>query len=552
MWEAGKLLQAGKYRIERVLGRGGFGFTYLATDVQLENLVVIKVPNQTCERDQDYEKFIRRFQREGQTLRKIKHPNVVKVIELSVEQGIPCLVMEYVEGETLSNFVRSKGKLAQDQAVEIFRKLAIALHHKVHKRGIIHCDLHPGNIIIQPTGEPVLIDFGSTKLLEPTTFTVTTTHNKNYTPYEQHLEGSEPKIKWDVYGLAATLFFAVTGQKPDSAYSRKLSDRETPNPQEHCPSLSNWLNLAILSGMELEPENRTDSIRAWSILLYPPGPAKILPRQDTLPWASHLPQKPISPLQVLPPIKSTTKKIDITEIAVILEPALTATPLLGFCPPLFQWSISRWRYTFPWQSLAILSLGYVPNGILLGLTDIQLVALTGIGVEGTFIYLGVWAFGNNKLRSKAWILSCLGAFSGIIPLISLKAFTLALTWALSGILAGFGSLTGIWDLVENRRHSHAKSLVFILILFSSFLCGDLISDRTNSDIWISLSFGFIISIQFWLIVVGLCSIRRYEISDPQYRWQRFISIGLTSVLGLLIGGQLGWWLKLSGFQLPSG
>jgi Protein kinase domain len=141
----------------------------------------------------------------------------------------------------------------------------------LHQQGIIHCDIHPGNIIVQQNCEPVLIDFGSTKLLHPTTWTVTTTVNKDFSPYEQDAESTEntlgPQPAWDIYSLAANMFFAVTGQKPMSAISRKLYSDGLKSPKELKPDLSDQLNLMILQGMALEAEDRPSSVMKWIRLL---------------------------------------------------------------------------------------------------------------------------------------------------------------------------------------------------------------------------------------------------------------------------------------------
>ncbi|HEY9906173.1 MAG TPA: protein kinase, partial [Thermosynechococcaceae cyanobacterium] len=170
-WVEGQLLHAGKYRIKRQVGGGGFGLTYLAEELltikrqidinvgltyMAEELpirtplreVVIKTPNRTLQDDLEYEKFIKRFQLEGQRLAKISHPNVVGVLEFFQEAGVPCLVMEYAAGETLSALVKRQGCLSEDEALLCFEKLAEALQ-AVHSEGLIHCDVHPKNIILQ-------------------------------------------------------------------------------------------------------------------------------------------------------------------------------------------------------------------------------------------------------------------------------------------------------------------------------------------------------------------------------------------------------------------
>jgi formylglycine-generating enzyme required for sulfatase activity len=266
IWTEGQLLRFGKYQIIRRLGGGGFGVTYLAQDLDLARRVVIKAPNRDFEDDLEYETFLQRFRREGRRLAAIDHPNVVRVIELFEEAKIPCLVMEYVQGETLEKVIKSQGCLSEVRALQYFRKLAEVLQI-VHEADVIHCDLHPGNIMLRPSREPVLIDFGSAHSLRPGTMTMSRTET-GYTPYDQR-DGT-PQLIWDVYGLAAALYFTVTGKKPEAAINRKLFGDSLKPPQRHKPELSDWLNEAILKGMALEPHDRPPSMEAWAKLLTPP------------------------------------------------------------------------------------------------------------------------------------------------------------------------------------------------------------------------------------------------------------------------------------------
>ena len=132
-WEEGKLLQTGRYSIIRLIGSGGFGQTYLAEQKQFlyksatlakSSQVVIKRPHLNLKSDGNYDKFIRRFEREGRVLLQLDHPNVVKAIELFEDEGMPCLVMEYIPGETLSEYVGNREQIPQDEAVEYFQQLA--------------------------------------------------------------------------------------------------------------------------------------------------------------------------------------------------------------------------------------------------------------------------------------------------------------------------------------------------------------------------------------------------------------------------------------------
>jgi serine/threonine protein kinase len=265
-WNPGHLLKSGQYEVVRLLGSGGFGMTYLAKDLHLERQVVIKRPNLSFEADRDYDKFLRRFKREGQVLAQVQISHIVRVIEFTEIDGMPCLVMDFVAGETLNECILRRGSIPEAEVWQLFNKLAAALH-ALHEQGIIHCDIHPGNIIVQPNGEPMLIDFGSTKLLHPTTWTVTTTVNKDFSPYEQMAGPDENNLSaqtaWDIYSLAANMFFAVTGEKPLPANSRKMFGDSLKAPKRLKPDLSRRLNEIIMKGLSLEKSDRPKSIKEW-------------------------------------------------------------------------------------------------------------------------------------------------------------------------------------------------------------------------------------------------------------------------------------------------
>jgi serine/threonine protein kinase len=269
-WEKGQLITSNNksYSVIRELGEGGFGLTYLVEEIDSKKKVTIKTPNSMFSSEKDYQTYVRRFEGEGKTLAKISHPNVVKAIGFFEFENMPCLVMEYIEGETLNEYIRRRKCLDIDEAIKCFQILAETLKI-VHQDGLIHCDIHPGNIILRQSGtvtsiDPVLIDFGSAKLLQPNTKMATTTINEGFMPYEQK-RGGNARETWDVYALAATLCFAVTGEIPNPAPNRKMFKDEL---IIHRPDLSDWLDQAIRKGMALEVEDRSPSMEAWLELLY--------------------------------------------------------------------------------------------------------------------------------------------------------------------------------------------------------------------------------------------------------------------------------------------
>ncbi len=269
VWASGHKLQGDKYIIEQVLGQGGFGITYKAWHTFLNNLVVIKTPNESLQHDPEYPKYVKRFIEEGQRLEKLsetQHPNIVRVRDLFHESGTYCLVMDFVQGESLFNLVQRRGALPIEEAVKCIRQIGEALK-VVHQAGLVHRDAHPGNIMVQQDGKTVLIDFGIAGEAVPSTVSSKFFANVAFAPYEQMGGGRESCV--DVYSLAASLYYAVTGHRPATSLDRKLYSTPLVPPQQHVPSISDDLNQAILKGMELEPQDRPQTMQEWLEMLTP-------------------------------------------------------------------------------------------------------------------------------------------------------------------------------------------------------------------------------------------------------------------------------------------
>ncbi|MCY6489254.1 serine/threonine protein kinase [Leptolyngbya sp. GGD] len=488
-WAEGQLLQSGRYRIIRQLGGGGFGLTYLAEDSSLRRQVVIKTPNRIFQRDQEYEKFISRFKSEGQALAKISHPNVVQVIEFFQEQGMPCLVMTYVQGETLNQLIRRREQLPEGEAVQCFRQLATALQF-VHQAGLIHCDVHPGNIMLRQAGDPVLIDFGSAKTLQPSTQTVTTTLN-DYAPYEQG-RGGAPQPTLDIYSLAATLYFAVTGSKPESAMSRKLYGDALKEPKQHRADLSTWLNQAILKGMALEPQDRPTSMQAWLNLLQPPQMPKLT---SVVPSGNAQPKQP----------------------AQIRQPS------------------------FPWIGLGYVALGYLPIGILLGWSTLSVSAGDGaMAVAVTMAGAGAVAWAGARAWAGAGAGVGAGAVAVAVAGIEVWAGTSAWAWAVAVVGPWAVAVVGAWA---------GRAWAWISFCLIGALLGGAISDYSIIlGIWSRLGLGLLAFVQFFLILMGVRASEGFL--DNCDRKSRILIIGTISILGLALGVGLGWWLNLSGAKFP--
>lgn len=266
VWAAGQQLQNGKYIIEKILGEGGFGITYQARHTLLQQLMVIKTPNERLKNDPEYPKYLQRFVEEGRRLEKLsekQHPNIVRVRDLFEERGIYCLVMDFVSGESLFDLVGRRGALPPTQAVEYVRQIGEALK-VVHKARLVHRDAHPGNIMVQKDGRAVLIDFGIAGEMFPSTVSSKFFANPVFAPYEQMSGSREPSV--DVYCLAASLYYAVTGQRPTPSLECKLNKVRLVPPNQ-LADISDELNRAILKGMKLEAKNRPQSMQEWLKLL---------------------------------------------------------------------------------------------------------------------------------------------------------------------------------------------------------------------------------------------------------------------------------------------
>jgi eukaryotic-like serine/threonine-protein kinase len=267
-WQPGHKLNNQKYTIETMLGQGAFGVTYKAINSGINLPVVIKTPNPMLQRDRNYSRFVSKFIQEAKLLGQIctnPHPNIVRVIDYFEEDSnIPCLVMEYIVGQDLFNLIEPQnGKanpLPENVAVNYIRQIGDALV-SMHANSTVHRDIHPGNLMIRSNQQPMLIDFGLAGDITPATSFSRSFGNQNFAPYEQFQGNKEPTV--DIYGLAATLYYAVTGEYPASSLDRKYHQVELIEPQQYVSSLSQSCCDAILKGMALEPNERSQTIQEW-------------------------------------------------------------------------------------------------------------------------------------------------------------------------------------------------------------------------------------------------------------------------------------------------
>jgi serine/threonine-protein kinase len=264
MLQPGQSLQQRPYYvIEEEIGSGGFGVTFKAKHQDLDLPVVIKTPNSRLCRDANYSKYVEGFRKEGRRLAeitKLQHPNIVRITDFFEEDGLPCLVMDFVNGKNLYHLVREKGILSEAIAIDYIKQIADALS-LCHENGIIHRDAHPGNMILRENSNTVvLIDFGLAGNVNSQS--INQAANLAFAPWEQMLE-TEKSATIDVYTLAASLFYLVTGDTPIASLARKLNNRALIEPKELNSRISDKLNQAIVKGLELEPINRPQTMKEW-------------------------------------------------------------------------------------------------------------------------------------------------------------------------------------------------------------------------------------------------------------------------------------------------
>ncbi|UCD57114.1 MAG: serine/threonine protein kinase, partial [Candidatus Hydrogenedentota bacterium] len=152
----------GNYEIESLLGRGGMGVVYKARQISLDRVVALKILPPNLSSDPSY---IKRFEREARAVAKLSHPNILHIYDVGEDKDLHFFSMEYVEGRTLDEFLKEKGRLDPDEAVRIITQAAQGIEH-AHENNIIHRDIKPSNIIIDKRSNVKVMDFGLARSTE--------------------------------------------------------------------------------------------------------------------------------------------------------------------------------------------------------------------------------------------------------------------------------------------------------------------------------------------------------------------------------------------------
>jgi serine/threonine-protein kinase len=249
---------SGRYRLESKLGSGGMSTVYLTTDETLQRRVAVKVLHAEISDQPDQ---IERFRREARAVAKLSHPNVVAVIDAGQDRGHPYIVFEYIEGETLKQRIDRLGRLPLDEsaayAIEVGRGLATA-----HARNMVHRDVKPQNVLIDPEGRAKVTDFGIARSLESKGLTATgrVLGTTDYVAPEQAM-GQSIDARSDVYSLGVLLYEMLTGEVPFHAETQvgvamKHVNEPLPDVESRRPEISAALAAVVETATAKDPDNR--------------------------------------------------------------------------------------------------------------------------------------------------------------------------------------------------------------------------------------------------------------------------------------------------------
>lgn len=267
------------FTIERKLGRGGFGITYLARETASNRPVVIKenfvqecstrhAVNMTVgpygeEGRELYEWALTRFLDEAKVLIRLSHPGIVPVLTVFKTLGTAYYVMPQIEGSELHKAAPTPNKINEDWLRPVLEKLLGALDY-LHGQGLLHRDIKPSNILLRPDGSPLLIDFGTARAKDAT-HTLTRIGTRGYSPSEQFTTHGKNGAWSDLYSLGATCYNLITGEVPQDAVSRLEEDEQRPlaGRPELKSRFSHDFLTAIDKAMSVPRRDRWQSAREW-------------------------------------------------------------------------------------------------------------------------------------------------------------------------------------------------------------------------------------------------------------------------------------------------
>ena len=292
----------GKYILGKVLGEGGFGITYLAMDLNLEMPVAIKeyfpvglasrdtsagestetISVITGEKRRYYEYGIKSFSAEARNLARFqKTEGIISVKDFFLENNTAYLVMEYISGKTLKQYLEEIRKpLSETETLRLIRPILNALA-SIHSEGMIHRDVSPENIMLAKDGRVILIDFGAARIAtgaETKSLTVLLKHG--YAPVEQYQTRGKQGPYTDIYAVCATIYRMLSGEKPEEAIDRMVEDKVVPLERKNGLHISHMVSETVRKGLSVQSQDRYQTVEELIRGLYKETNSFVAPKQE--------------------------------------------------------------------------------------------------------------------------------------------------------------------------------------------------------------------------------------------------------------------------------
>ncbi len=245
-------LLAGRYRVVRQLGQGGMGAVWLVEDTLLDNkpFAVKMLPSILVSNKRAYAQL----KAEALVAMMLVHPNIMQIRAFEENDGNPFLVMDYIDGQTLDEYLAEKGRLSEDEVLRVLRPIAAALDY-AHGEGVVHRDVKPANVMIRRDGHPFILDFGIAREIQETMTRVTGKLSSGTLLYmsPEQLMGESPKPAQDVYSFAAMAYECLKGEPP---FVRGSIEDQIKNKQPEPLTGNAILTAGIMAGLAKKPEDR--------------------------------------------------------------------------------------------------------------------------------------------------------------------------------------------------------------------------------------------------------------------------------------------------------